>query len=82
MIKHKLIKSYMQRHKVDWHHPQVHMLDLQYHDIRPDKGLYHLLERRGEVDADRRPRGDRARGAHAAERHSRLLPRRVHSALS
>ncbi len=50
VIKHKLITSYMQRHKVDWHHPQVHMLDLQYHDIRPDKGLYHLLERRGEVD--------------------------------
>ena len=50
VIKHKLIKSYMQRHKVDWHHPQVHMLDLQYHDVRPDKGLYHLLERRGEVD--------------------------------
>jgi proteasome accessory factor A len=26
------------------------MLDLQYHDSRPDKGLYNLLERRGEVD--------------------------------
>ena len=50
VIKHKLIKSYMQRHKVDWHHPQVHMLDLQYHDVRPDKGLYFVLERRGEVD--------------------------------
>jgi proteasome accessory factor A len=50
VIKHKLIKSYMQRHNVDWHHPQVHMLDLQYHDVRPDKGLYYLLERRGEVD--------------------------------
>ena len=50
VIKHKLIKSYMQRHKVDWPHPQVHMLDLQYHDVRPDKGLYYLLERRGDVD--------------------------------
>jgi proteasome accessory factor A len=50
VIKHKLISTYMQRHKVDWHHPQVHMLDLQYHDVRPDKGLYFLLERRGEVD--------------------------------
>jgi proteasome accessory factor A len=26
------------------------MLDLQYHDIRPDRGLYFLLERRGEVE--------------------------------
>jgi proteasome accessory factor A len=23
------------------------MMDLQYHDIRPDKGLYHVLERSG-----------------------------------
>ena len=50
VIKHKLIKSYIARHKVDWHHPQVHMLDLQYHDVRPDKGLFFLLERRGEVE--------------------------------
>ena len=26
------------------------MLDLQYHDIRREKGLYYLLERRGQVD--------------------------------
>jgi len=26
------------------------MLDLQYHDIRREKGLYYLLERRGEVE--------------------------------
>src|SRR6266850_450905 len=50
VAKHKLIRSYIQRHKVDWHHPQVHMLDLQYHDVRPDKGLFFLLERRGEVE--------------------------------
>ena len=50
VIKHKLIKSYIARHKVDWHHPQVHMVDLQYHDVRPDKGLFFLLERRGEVE--------------------------------
>jgi proteasome accessory factor A len=25
------------------------MLDLQYHDLRPDKGLYYLLERQGQV---------------------------------
>jgi len=28
---------------------RVTMLDLQYHDIRRDKGLYYVLERRGEV---------------------------------
>ena len=26
------------------------MLDLQYHDSRPDKGLYYLLERQGKVE--------------------------------
>jgi proteasome accessory factor A len=26
------------------------MLDLQYHDTRPDKGLYSLLERQGRVE--------------------------------
>jgi proteasome accessory factor A len=50
VIKRKVIEEYMSRRKVDWGHPQVQMLDLQYHDLRPDRGLYHLLERRGEVD--------------------------------
>ena len=50
VTKRKVIEEYMSRRKVDWGHPQVQMLDLQYHDIRPDRGLYHLLERRGEVD--------------------------------
>jgi proteasome accessory factor A len=50
VIKRKVIGEYMRRRDVDWGNPQVQMLDLQYHDLRPDKGLYHLLERRGEVD--------------------------------
>ncbi len=50
VIKHKIMRSYQNRHGVDWQHPQIAMLDLQYHDVRPEKGLYHLLERRGEVD--------------------------------
>jgi proteasome accessory factor PafA2 len=50
VIKRRLVLEYMSRRKVDWKHPQVHMLDLQYHDVRPDKGLYYVLERRGEVD--------------------------------
>jgi proteasome accessory factor A len=50
VIKRKVIEEYVSRRKVDWGHPQVQMLDLQYHDLRPDRGLYHLLERRGEVD--------------------------------
>jgi proteasome accessory factor A len=26
------------------------MLDLQYHDLRPDKGLYYMLERQGRAE--------------------------------
>ena len=50
VVKQRLIRGFMERKRVDWQHPQVSMLDLQYHDVRPDKGLYHLIERRGEVD--------------------------------
>jgi proteasome accessory factor A len=50
VVKRKLISEYVSRRRVDWRHPQVQMLDLQYHDIRPDKGLYHVLDRRGEVE--------------------------------
>jgi proteasome accessory factor A len=50
VVKRKLIRQYMKTKNVGWSHPQVQMLDLQYHDIRPERGLYHLLERRGEVE--------------------------------
>jgi proteasome accessory factor A len=50
VIKRKLIQKYMQGRKLDWRDSQVQMLDLQYHDTRPEKGLYFLLERRGEIE--------------------------------
>jgi len=50
VAKRKLILEYMSRRGRAWDDPQIHMLDLQYHDVRRDKGLYHVLERRGEMD--------------------------------
>ena len=50
VIKKRLMTQFMERKGVDWEHPQIAMMDLQYHDIRPEKGLYLLLERRGAVD--------------------------------
>ena len=50
VIKRKLILEYMARKGVDWKSPQVQMMDLQYHDLREERGLYLLLERKGEVD--------------------------------
>jgi proteasome accessory factor A len=50
VIKKSLIESFMERKELDWGSPQVQMMDLQYHDVRPDKGLYHVLERKGQVE--------------------------------
>lgn len=50
VIKKRLIENYMSRKNLSWSDAQVSMLDLQYHDSRPDKGLYYLLERQGKVD--------------------------------
>jgi proteasome accessory factor A len=49
IIKKAMIESFMERKSVDWESPQVQMMDLQFHDVRPEKGLYHLLERQGRV---------------------------------
>src|SRR5206468_12162885 len=33
-----------------WRDPKVSLLDLQYHDIRPDRGIYYRLVQRGGVE--------------------------------
>jgi proteasome accessory factor A len=50
VMKKAMIESFMQRKSLDWDSPQVQMLDLQYHDLRPDKGLYFLLARQGRAE--------------------------------
>jgi proteasome accessory factor A len=50
VIKKTLIESFIERKGLDWDASQVQMMDLQYHDVRPDKGLYYLLERKGQVE--------------------------------
>jgi proteasome accessory factor A len=50
VIKKALIEGFMERKSLDWHAPQVQMLDLQYHDLRLDKGLYYMLERQGRAE--------------------------------
>ena len=50
VIKRKLIQSWIDRHDSSWTDPRVFMLDLQYHDIRLNRGLYYLLERKDAVD--------------------------------
>ena len=50
VIKYALLNNYCRKHHCDWHDPRVAMIDLQYHDIRPEKGLYYLLQRQNRVE--------------------------------
>ena len=50
VMKKALIEGFMERKSLDWAASQVQMLDLQYHDLRPDKGLYYMLERQGRAE--------------------------------
>jgi proteasome accessory factor A len=52
VTKMNLLKAYGERTKqpAETSGDRMLMLDLQYHDIRRDKGLYYLLERKGKVE--------------------------------
>ncbi|PIE32754.1 proteasome accessory factor PafA2 [candidate division KSB3 bacterium] len=50
VIKEYLLSSYCEKHRCDWNDPRVMMVDLQYHDIRPEKSLYYLLQRQNRIE--------------------------------
>ena len=50
VIKRQLIENYVAKHDLEWNDHRVQMIDLQYHDIRPGKGLYYKLEESEAVD--------------------------------
>jgi len=50
IAKKQLVEAFMERKGLSWDDSRVQMLDLQYHDSRPDKGLYYMLERQGQVE--------------------------------
>lgn len=50
-IKRRLIDMYMGKHDVGLNSPDVAKLDLRYHNINPEEGVFHSLERRGFVDS-------------------------------
>lgn len=49
VAKHQLLSAYRQRHGLEWDDPRLHMMDLQYADLRPEKSLYRALVRRGSM---------------------------------
>ncbi|MGC0420422.1 depupylase/deamidase Dop [Embleya sp. AB8] len=48
VAKLQLLEGYRQRDALEWDAPRLHLVDLQYADVRPDKGLYNKLEDRFE----------------------------------
>lgn len=50
VIKLRLIERYMRKNNMTLDDARIAQLDLAYHDIRRDRGLFYLLERGGAVD--------------------------------
>src|SRR3954470_5317420 len=49
VAKLKLLNSYRDRDGLAWSDAKLHLIDLQYADLRPEKGLYHRLVRLGRM---------------------------------
>ncbi|NJN69989.1 MAG: hypothetical protein HC801_06785 [Nitrospira sp.] len=50
VAKRHMIESYMDRKGCGWDDPRMKLMDLQYHDVRPEKGLFYTLERGHLID--------------------------------
>ncbi len=50
VIKYKLIEAYRERHDLSLSDARVALVDLQYHDVNRERGLFYRLQRRGMVD--------------------------------
>lgn len=48
-IKEKLFTEFMQSEGMNWEDPWLKSLDLEYHNLDPDRGLYRGLQQEGEV---------------------------------
>jgi len=49
VAKLRLLEGYRERESLGWASPKLHLVDLQYADVRPEKGLYHRLVARGSM---------------------------------
>jgi len=50
VIKYRLIEEFRARHGLLLDDPRVHMLDLQYHDIDQQRGVFYKMQSRGLVE--------------------------------
>jgi proteasome accessory factor A len=50
VAKYLLIKAFRHKHDLPLSHPKIALMDLAYHDVNRERGLYYILERRGEME--------------------------------
>ncbi|MHA7180150.1 depupylase/deamidase Dop [Arthrobacter sp. MDB2-24] len=50
IAKLKVLEAYRARDGLAWTDPRLALVDLQYADLRPEKGIYQRLARRGDVE--------------------------------
>lgn len=50
VAKYRLLQGYRERDDLAWTDPRLRMIDLQYHDVRQDKGLAYRLEAGGRLE--------------------------------
>lgn len=50
VAKHRLLEAMRTRHHLTWDSPRLAAMDIQWSDVRPERGLYHRLEAAGAVE--------------------------------
>jgi len=50
VIKHRIVEAYRERHQLPLGHPKVALVDLQYHDVDRSRGIFYLLQAKGQVE--------------------------------
>ncbi|MGH2686927.1 MAG: proteasome accessory factor PafA2 family protein, partial [Actinomycetota bacterium] len=50
VAKYRVLEGYRERDGLEWDDPKLALIDLQYHDVRRDRGLYNRLARSGKVE--------------------------------
>ncbi|MGZ8594125.1 MAG: depupylase/deamidase Dop [Actinomycetota bacterium] len=50
VAKQRVLQAYRDRDGLEWADPKLRAIDLQYHDVRRDRGLYYRLEASGKVE--------------------------------
>ncbi len=50
VTKYRLLSRYVERDGLDWSHDKLKMIDVQYHDVRRDKGIYNKLVASGRFE--------------------------------